>query len=88
MEYEWDEGKSRRNVRERGIGFELAATVFHDGDAVDGGPRIVEAEERYWLIGRDPGGNLLFVVYTWRQYGNETRCRIISARKASRKDRS
>jgi uncharacterized DUF497 family protein len=88
MEYEWDEKKSRWNDEERGFGFEIAMTAFRDPDAVGGGPHVVKGEERHWLVGKDLDGDLLFVVYTWRHYGNETRCRIISARKASRKERS
>jgi uncharacterized DUF497 family protein len=87
MEYEWDEVKSRRNEQERGFGFEIAMTAFSDLAAVRGGPRLVKGEERHWLVGKDLDGDLLFVVYTWRRHEDETWCRIISARKASRKER-
>jgi uncharacterized DUF497 family protein len=88
MQFEWDENKSRANQIAPGINFDLAATAFYDPHSVYGGPRLVRGERRYWLIGRDLGGNTLFVVYTWRQHEDQTRCRIISARKASRKERS
>jgi uncharacterized DUF497 family protein len=85
MEFEWDENKNRANQATRSLSFEAAATAFYDPHHILGGCHPLH---RYWLIGRVPVGDLLFVVYTWRQYEDQTRSRIISARKASRKERS
>ncbi len=82
MEFEWDGVKSDQNLRQRGFGFDSAAWVF-DGptlEAVD--DRRAYGEIRIRAIGR-VDENVLVVVYTDR---NEVR-RIISARKANRKER-
>jgi uncharacterized DUF497 family protein len=82
MEFEWDEAKSAQNLRQRGFGFDYAACVF-DGptiEAVDG--RRAYGELRIRAIGQ-VDENVLVVIYTDR---NKIR-RIISARKASRRER-
>ncbi len=82
MDFEWDGVKSDQNLRQGGFGFDTAAWVF-DGptlEAVD--DRRAYGEIRIRAIGR-VDVNVLVVVYTDR---NEVR-RIISARKANRKER-
>ena len=82
MVFEWDDVKSDQNLRRRGFGFDVAACVF-DGptiEAVD--DRRAYGEIRTRAIGL-VDENVLVVVYTDR---NEVR-RIISARKANRKER-
>jgi uncharacterized protein len=86
--FEWDERKDRANIAKHGIAFQLAASVFDDPFRLDDLNRVVAGEERRHLIGV-AGDTLLvlFVVYTDRsKHGQET-IRIISARKASRKER-
>ena len=83
MEFEWDDEKERINIKKHGISFKVAKRVFLDENMV-----IMEDyehsfyEERRIAIGMV--GKLLFVVYTER--GEVTR--IISARKATKKERS
>ncbi len=79
MDYEWDEGKARANVRDHSIDFADAATVFDDDFALTV-PDDTTPEERYDTLGMDAMGRLLVVVYTWRG----DRIRIISARKATK----
>jgi uncharacterized DUF497 family protein len=79
---QWDPSKASANLKKHGVDFADAATVLHDEQALtirddEGG------EERYVTIGMDALGNLLVVVYTWR---NE-RPRLISARKAKPRER-
>lgn len=82
MEFGWDEGKHKRNVRSRGIGFDVAARIF-EGRTVEWlDDRFDYGERRIRAIGEADGG-LLTVVYTLR---GEVR-RIISARRANRKER-
>jgi uncharacterized DUF497 family protein len=75
--FEWDQAKSDRNLRERGFGFDAAALIFE-------GP-VIE-----WCDIRETWGEIrivaigIAVVYTER---GEVR-RIISARKARRKERA
>ncbi len=82
MEFEWDNAKSDRNRRERGFGFDYAAWIF-DGptiEAVDA--RRLYGEVRIRAIGR-VDDNVLVVIYTDRGQSR----RIISARKANRRER-
>lgn len=77
LQFEWDEGKAKTNLRLHGVRFDLAKSVFRDAFAVE---RIDDrkdyGEERFIIIGR---GVILFVAYTER----EDRIRIISARRAT-----
>lgn len=86
--FEWDERKDRANIAKHGIAFQLAASVFDDPFRLDDLNRVVAGEERRHVIGMAEDTLLvLFVVYTSRsKHGQET-IRIISARKASRKER-
>jgi uncharacterized DUF497 family protein len=79
---EWDPRKAAANLKKHGVDFADAATVLHDEQAItirDGGAD----EERYVTIGMDALGNVLVVVYTWR----DDRPRLISARKAKPQER-
>lgn len=79
LTFEWDEEKSERNVRQRGISFEEAKTVFRDPHSITiFDPAHSEHEDRYIDIGLSDRHRLLVVVYTER----EARIRIISCRKA------
>lgn len=83
MDYEWNDGKCRANVRKHGIDFADAVAVFGDD-----GLMIMEDEEpdeqRFVAAGLDGLGRLLVVVFTWRA----ERIRIISARRANPTERS
>jgi uncharacterized DUF497 family protein len=86
MEFEWDEAKSEWTLAERGFDFAFASRAFSDELRVDGPTRTHKGEQRFRVIGR-VGDLILFVVYTWRLYEKENVCRIISARKAGKKER-
>lgn len=88
MEFEWDSSKAVGNKKKHGISFELAATVFDDPFAL----RVTDAkhskdEERFWQIGESDSG-VLVVVFTVRGKGRAERYRLISARKANKKERA
>ena len=73
--FEWDENKSRENIRRRGISFWRAAKIFQ-GDILEWeDTREDYGETRSIAIGRSER-RLVRVVYTLR----ENRIRIISAR--------
>ena len=76
-------------MRKHGVSFEEAATVFADPDALDG-PDVKhsEREARFLRLGRSLTGRVLIVAYTTRGTGNGEAIRIISARRASRKERA
>jgi uncharacterized DUF497 family protein len=89
LTFEWDEAKSQRTKAERNIDFSYAATVFIDAERIEGAARS-KKEARFYAIGKAAFGEILFVVFTWRHYENENEkiCRIISVRKANKKERS
>jgi uncharacterized DUF497 family protein len=82
MLVDWDEAKSRRNLNERGFGFEYAARIFLGPTLERPDNRREYGEVRIQAIGR-VADDILFVVYTDRGDARH----IISARLASRKER-
>ena len=87
MVFEWDDGKARGNRSKHGIAFEKAITAFDDPHALIAPDRKHSNSEeiREWLIGESDHG-VLVVVFTRRDGGRIYR--IISARRASRHERS
>ena len=76
-QYEWDENKSRENLRERGFGFDLVHRFEWSTSTTRQDLRSV-AEER-WISTGFIEERLYVVVWTWRR----TAIRIISLRKAN-----
>lgn len=86
MEFEWDSRKDAVNRAKHGIGFAEAATIFGDPlELTIADPVHSEREFRFLSIGRSTMGQLLVVSYTERE---QNRIRIISARKASRREQA
>ena len=86
--FDWDPDKAKANRKKHGIGFEQASTIFLD-------PRMISVfdtthsgdEDRWATVGIDRGGILLVVIHTFQQVDADcSRIRIISARKATRKE--
>jgi len=82
VEFEWDERKARTNLRRHRVDFADAATVFEDDRAVTVTDEE-QNEERFSTLGLDALGRELVVIYTMRG----KRIRIISARRATRRER-
>ncbi|MGQ0814044.1 MAG: BrnT family toxin [Gemmatimonadota bacterium] len=83
--FELDAANAAANIRKHGESFEEAATVFGDPLAINlADPEHSEAEERYLVLGMSQQQHLLVVAYAER--GERTR--IISARKATRRERN
>jgi uncharacterized DUF497 family protein len=84
MEFEWDPEKALRNLAKHGVTFPEAATVFGDPLAMTySDPNHSDDEDRFLTFGHSSEGHLLIVSHTDR--GQRTR--IISARRAMRKER-
>jgi uncharacterized DUF497 family protein len=82
--YEWDPEKAKRNLRDHGVSFEEAATVFLDPLAMTyPNPDHSDEEDREITIGYSTNQRLLFVSHVQRR----SRTRIISAREATRRER-
>lgn len=85
IKFEWDENKNRINLQKHGISFDEAKTVFYDEDAlVRDDPEHSQEEERFIILGLSSKANLLVVCHCYR--ASETVIRIISARKATRRE--
>jgi len=84
LTFEWDLRKARLNLAKHGVAFEEASTVFGDPLSLTiPDPEHSQGENRYITMGKTFNGKLLVVVHTDR--GDNIR--IISARRASRRER-
>ena len=86
MEFAWDERKNRINKRKHGVSFETASAVFDDPYQLTRQDREVDGEPRWQTIGIVHGIHVLLVAHTVDE--DEDRIRILSARKATRRERS
>ena len=86
IRFEWDPRKSASNRRKHGVGFEEASTVFTDEHAllIDD-PEHSNGEDRFILLGLSASLRMLVVCHCYRE--SDEVIRIISARKANRKER-
>jgi len=82
MDYEWDPKKAAINLQKHGVDFADAVGVLEDEQAL-WQEDISEEEERYVAVGMDYLGRVLVVVFTFRG----DKIRIISARKATKRER-
>lgn len=82
MDFEWDPGKAKENLRKHGVDFADAVIALEDDNALT----IEDSDHdelRFKTLGMGPTLNVLFVVHCERT-GN---CiRIISARKADKRE--
>lgn len=85
IEFEWDERKNQENFRKHGITFQEAQTVFSDEHALlidDLGHS--KDEDRFVLLGLSADLQTLVVCHCYRR---GTVVRVISARRATRRER-
>ena len=87
MLIEWDETKNETNKTKHGIDFETAQLVFDDAFCITFVERVTDGEERWHAIGSIEGIIVLVVVHTYREEDSEEVIRIISARRATRRER-
>ena len=81
----WDPKKAASNLRKHGISFEEAKTVFLDEDGLlQDDPDHSRGEEWFVLLGRSGRSNLVVVCHCYRE--NEEIIRVISARKATKRE--
>ena len=82
--YEWNETKNNSNLEKHGLDFNLAIEVFSDPNGITQLNRNIDSEERSQIIGKLQNEIIIvFVVFTQRKQ----KIRIISARKANKKER-
>ncbi len=83
MQVEFDPKKAAANLKKHGVSLDEAAGSLLDSFALVREDENAEGEERFVLVGMSRNGHLLTVCYTLR---NEETIRLISARKATRKE--
>lgn len=87
-EFEWDTNKAKSNLIKHGIRFEEAVLVFDDPYHLSLQDRHENGEFRWQNIGLVHGLIVIMVAHTVRFESGDEVIRIISARKADRKERS
>jgi uncharacterized DUF497 family protein len=85
IRFSWDARKARQNVKGHRVSFEEASTVFYDEKAIEFfDPDHSKKEDRFLMLGVSRRLRILVVCYCLRKKGTEIR--IISARKATKKE--
>lgn len=79
MDVRWDPAKAAANRRKHGISFADAEAVLFDPLALTLEDPDARGEQRFISLGLGAAGQLLVVVYTWR----DDHIRLISARRAT-----
>ncbi len=87
MRITWDENKNRINKQKHKVSFEVAGLVFADPFHLSIMERIENGEERWQTMGMVGSVVVLLVAHTAAEQEGEEIVRIISARKATRKER-
>ncbi len=83
----WDQEKNRSNRKKHKVGFEVASLVFEDPFHLSILDRIENGEERWQTLGMVGSVVVLLVAHTFTEQEDEEIVRIVSARKATRKER-
>ena len=87
LRFQWDENKDRSNRQKHGISFQEARTVFYDEQALEfADPEHSVSEDRFLMLGLSLRLRVLLVCHCFRE--SESIIRIISARKATKKERA
>lgn len=85
ISFEWANRKNSENKKKHGISFEEAQTVFVDENALlIHDPDHSHEEDRFILLGLSAKFRVLLVCHCYRK--NDEVIRIISVRKATRKE--
>ena len=87
LHFEWDRRKAAANERKHRVTFEGAMFAFYDEEALlVADPDYSGDDSRFVLLGLDPRVGLVSVCHTYVE--EEGTIRIISARKATRREQS
>lgn len=85
MEFDWNNRKATANLKKHNVSFDEAKTAFLDDSALlIGDPDHSDDEDRFILLGLSSITRLLVVCHCYRE--DDEVIRIISARKATRKE--
>jgi len=87
LRFEWDPKKDTSNQKKHGVSFDEASSVFSDERALlTEDPDHSDEEDRFALLGLSASLRTLVVCHCYREA--DTVIRLISARKANRKERA
>jgi uncharacterized DUF497 family protein len=86
--FEWEEAKAESNRRKHGVRFEVARLVFAVPYALTEQDRVKGGERRWQTIGLVGGIAILLVAHTVSEEGQDEVLRIMSARRANRRERT
>lgn len=85
LQFVWDINKEVQNIKKHKISFKDAQTVFYDDNArLIYDPDHSETEDRFILLGLNKSIDILVVCHCYKE--NDEIIRIISARKATKKE--
>lgn len=86
LRFTWDPDKAKKNEQKHRVSFEEAKTVFYDEHArFEADPDHSQDEDRFIMLGMSARLRILVVCHCYRSEDQEIR--IISARKATNKER-
>ena len=85
MKFEWNDAKSKANVKKHGVTFDEAKSVFFEDTALlFDDPDHSDDEDRFLLLGPSGERRILVVVHCYRD--RDEVIRIISARPATNRE--
>ena len=87
MRFEWNHDKDRVNQAKHKVSFGTACLVFDDPYHISIQDRFDKGEERWQTLGMVGGATTLLVAHIVIEKKHEDTIRIISARKATKKER-
>jgi len=86
IKFSWGTQKARQNIKKHRISFEEASTVFFDEKAIEFfDPDHSKNEDRFLMLGLSGRLRAVVVCYCLRKSSSEIR--IISARRATKKEK-
>jgi uncharacterized DUF497 family protein len=88
MRFEWDGAKNAENLRKHGMSFEVAAEVFRDPLCLTFDDRVVDGEQRLLTMGCLENLVVIVIAHTLRVEQDDEVVRVISARKATARERN
>ena len=87
MKFIWDPAKEKINIQKHKISFTESCYVFADQYALNlFDEHHSEDEDRWITLGQTPNGKILTVVHTFKKIDEIEVVRIISSRKATKKE--
>ena len=86
LSFSWDDRKNKSNQKKHSVSFEEAQTVFFDENAIEYyDPDHSDEEDRFIMLGLSSRLRVLVVCHC--VIASDSEIRIISARKATKKER-